>query len=523
MEFIDDYIKITDESIVSYYSVNTHIDIVTMNNIFIEILKSLSSNLSTTINSTINSKILSMVTDIHSNLSTIKSDIIIKLHESKKDYIEDIKTIISNNSLTNNEKLNSIIERNNDNLLTKTTLIINDVVPKNQEKIYSQIETCIKSFCYSITSDTSKLLELNQKDDNNSKNIIENIDKQFTNMISIIQQPIFSFIQSSEERTSSGIQQVKEYLTSQQNNQGKLSSELNEFLNKYKNNSSTKGNISEAELYYILQSIMPSDEIIKVGSDTATCDLKVNRMDKNKPSILFENKDYIRSVNTDEVKKFERDIQIQKIHGIFVSQKSPITFKNNFQIDIINGFIHVYIPNAEYDIDKIKLAIDIIDNLSLKLENLSNSTEDELSISKEDMYDIIEEYRIFINQKTQMMDTIKLVNKQLLDKMEEIQLPKLKKLFIKIGNIENDNEFKCTLCNNWSGKNKASLGAHIRNCKFNPKNKDLSNQVETTIIENIDIQIPTPEIKIDTQEVFENQIKEKQEKSIKKSKGNSSK
>jgi len=493
MEFVDDHIKITDEAIISYYRENTNIDIVTMNHIFIEILKSLSSNLSSTINTTINSKILSMVTDIHSNLSTIKSDIIIKLHDSKKEYIEDIKTILVNNSLTNNEKLNSLLERNNDNLLTKTTLMINEVIPKNQDKIYTQIESCIKSFCSSITQDTSKLLEYTNKDDTNIKSIVDNVDKQFSKMITTIQQPIFTFIQSSEERTNNGIQQVKEFLTTQQTNQGKLTMELNDFLNKYKNNSSTKGNISEAELYYMLQSIMPSDEIIKVGSDTATCDLKVNRMDKSRPSILFENKDYSRSVNTDEVKKFERDIQTQKIHGIFVSQKSPITFKNNFQVDIINGLIHIYIPNAEYDIDKIKLAIDVIDNLSLKLENISGSSEDEYSICKEDMDEIMEEYRCFITQKTQMMDTIKLVNKQLLDKMEEIQLPKLKKLFIKIGNIENDNEFKCTFCNTWSGKNKASLGAHIRNCKCNPKNKDNFNSIvtndlqENLIIENIEL------------------------------------
>jgi hypothetical protein len=43
-------------------------------------------------------------------------------------------------------------------------------------------------------------------------------------------------------------------------------------------------------------------------------------------------------------------------------------------------------------------------------------------------------------------------------------------LFIKIGRLENDNEFKCHFCNVYSGKNKASLGAHMRNCKLNPKN-----------------------------------------------------
>ena len=92
-----------------------------------------------------------------------------------------------------------------------------------------------------------------------------------------------------------------------------------------------------------------------------------------------------------------------------------------------------------------------------------------------------------------MIDTIKLVTKQLIDKMEDIQLPKLKKLFMKLGNIENDNDFKCTFCNSWSGRNKASLAAHIRNCKFNPKNKEIniltnieqSNEEVTTNIQNI--------------------------------------
>ena len=489
MEIQEHSITINDETIVSFYKTNTNLDIVSMNHIFIEILKKLSTNLSSTINSTINSTILSLVTDIHSNLSSIKSDIIIKLHESKKEYIEDVKTILSNNSLTNNEKLNALIEKNNDTLLTKTTLIVNDVIPKSQDKNYLQIEGCIKSFCNTITQDTTKLLEISNKDEVKIKSVVDNIDNQFNKMISTIQQPIFTFIQSSEERTNSGIQQVREHLSLQQQTQQKLTNELNDFLNKYKNNSSSKGNISEAELYYIIQSIMPSDEIVKVGTDTATCDFKVNRIDKNKPTILFENKDYSRSVTTEEIKKFERDLQLQKNHGIFVSQKSPITFKQNFQIDIINGLIHIYIPNAEYDSNKIKVAVDIIDNLSSKLQNISNTNEQEYSVSKEDMEEIIEEYRVFVSQKLQMIETIKNINKQLLDKMEEIQLPKLKKLFIKIGNIENDNDFKCNFCNTWSGKNKASLGAHVRNCKFNPKNNDCV--VVEPIISELEINMPS--------------------------------
>ena len=502
MENKKDSITITDEVIVSYYRENTNIDIVTMNHIFIDILKNLSSNLSTTINSTINSKILSIVSDIDKNISLMKSDILLKFHESKKDYIDDLKTILYNNISSNNEKITIVIEKTNELLLSKMSTMLNDIIPKNQESTYLQIESCMKTFLSSITQDTSKLLEITSKIDTTNNNdtliktFINNIDTHLTQMFSTIQQPIFNSIQSSEERTNSNIQQIKENNILQQNIQETLRSEMHVFLNRFKNNSQFKGDVAETELQNMILSIMPSDEVIRVTSDTATCDIKVNRKDKTKPNILFESKNYKNSTTTQEVKKFERDLQLQKMHGIFISQVSPITFKDNFQIDIINGLIHVYIPNGNYEIEKIKIALDIIDNLSLRLNDLSKEQNDDYSINKESLDEITEEYRLFGIQKLQMLETIRLVNKQLVDKLEEIQLPKIKKFLMNYGTIENDNDFKCTYCNNWSGKNKASLAAHIRNCKLNPKNTDTEitnivviEQVSNETINIVDLNI----------------------------------
>lgn len=421
-------IIITDPTIIAYYEENENIDIVTMNHIFIDILKTLSSNLSETINSTINSKVLNLVTEINSNLVNTKHDLMMKLLESKREYIEDIKTIVNTSTLSNNEKINAIIEKNNDSLLTKTT---------------------------------QKLMEINSKD----------VDKMMTS----IQQPIISYINSSEERTNTNLTQIKDSVSHQNVTQSKLSLDINDFLGKYKNNSQFKGAVAETDLYYMLQSIMPTDEIIKVSGSTATCDFKVNRQNKQKSCILFESKDYTQSVPSDEVSKFERDVQMQKHHGIMVSQRSPITYKNPFQIDIINGLIHIYIPSADYNTEKVKIAIDIIDNLDMRLKNLESVSDDGfVKISKTDSDDIAEEYRQFGFQKSQMLDTIKSINKQLVDKLDEIQLPKIKQFLVKTGNIENDNGFKCTFCR-WSGKNKASLGAHVRNCKSNPKNVTISS------------------------------------------------
>ena len=473
MEITNNSITITDATIVSYYKENASIDIITMNHILIDILRKLSSNLSETINTSMNGRILSVVSNIEKNITTLKTDFNEKIYETKREYIEDIKVVLTNNSLTNNEKINSILEKTADNILTKTTLLINDVVPRSNEKIYSQLEGCIKTGCLAIEQDTKKLLESNNKDETHSKDLITNIDNHFSKMVLNIQQPIFSFIQSSEERTTTGIQQIKDGVVIQQHFQEKLTNELNEFLNKYKHNSSIKGNVSETELYHMLQHLMPFDEVLNVSTETASCDFRVNRNNSNKPSILFENKDYKRTVSTDEVKKFERDIQIQKTHGIFISQKTPITFKENFQIDIIGGLIHVYLPNTNYDTSKLKIAIDLIDSLSNKMDVINNTFEsDTYQVNKEEIDELSEEYRNFGMQKMAIQETLRQMNKQLLDRLEEFQLPKIKKILVKLGIIENDTDFRCNYCNIWSGKNKASLAAHTRSCKGNPKNKE---------------------------------------------------
>jgi hypothetical protein len=494
-------ITITDETILSYYRENPHVDIVTMNIMLIDILKSLSTNLSATLNSTATSKILSIVSDIDKNISSFRNDIITnfneKMNQTKKEYVEDLKTQLTNNILSNNEKLSSLIDRNADTILARTTssitAIINEIVPKSQDKNYLQIENCIKTFCSSIEQDTKKLLETKHKDENSSKIIIDNIESNFSKMVSSIQTPIFQLVQSSEEKTIGGIQKVKEEMSQQYLIQEKLTAELNDFLNKYKHNSSLKGGVSESELYFMLQSIMPSDEIIRVSSETASCDFKVNRKNKDKPTILFENKDYSRSVSTDEVTKFERDLKTQKAHGIFISQKTPITFKDSFQIDIINNLIHVYIPNCQYDAEKLKTAIDIVDNLSAKLNiiNSANEVDDDhmYPTTKTDIEDLANEYRNFAIQKVSILEMVKANSKQLLDKLEEIQLPRIKNILIKFGLIDNEN-LKCPHCNVYEGKNKASLSAHLRNCKANSsKKKDENSESDIEEHEKIEVEI----------------------------------
>lgn len=430
-------ITISDATILDFYEKNPHIDIVSMNLLFIDILKKLGSDLSKSISD--------------SKLAELEG--IVK--SMKEGFPKEIKSLLNSSSIENVDRVNSLLERNTSAIMDKTTNILNDVIPKNQGVYQKQIEGTIREFYQSLSSDTKRILELKEKEGTSVKDI---------------QQPIFSFISACEERTNSKIEALRESSSVQALEQEKMGGHIMEFLNKYKHSTTTKGSISENILYGILQNIYPSDEIVDCRSATASGDFIVNRKDSNKPTIMFENKDYKLSVDTREVGKFERDIQAKKCHGIFLSQSSPITFKECYQIDIIDGLIHVYVPNAEFSLEKIRIAADIVDRLAPALKMVEDEyTPDNISISMNEIERITEEYKAFATKRGEMIDYIKLTSKQMLDNMDEFILPSLNSMLVSAGKMDSNNSLVCPFCKKYTGKSKQSLAAHTRKCKMNPK------------------------------------------------------
>lgn len=476
-------IVITDDTIISFYRENPQIDIVSMNHVFIDILKKLSTNLNETLVNSVNTKILNTLTELSGSISTIKHDVsnlsrdmltqmTNKLLDNKKEHLDSMNLILSSNTLSNYEKIGSIIEKQNETLIAKTTSIITEVIPKTHDTYQQKVESSISNLSSIITERTKELMETITKDtpENSIKEYLKQIETQMDRTLQCIQQPIYAIIQSSEQRTTNELQGLKEKLITHTAGQDTLSLDLREFLNKYKYNSSMKGNVSETELFYILQQLFPTDEVIDCRGETATCDYRVNRLNKAKPPILFENKDYTRSANTEEVNKFCRDVTLQRCHGIFLSQNSNITYKNDYHIDLIDGLVLVYICNVQYNRERIRIAVDIIDNLAPKMEYISKITTklNGFHIPKEDLDILLEEYAEFNAKKTQLTEMVRNTTKQTIEKIEELQMGALKRVLTKNGAITPDEDLKCKFCNSFSGKNKASLAAHIRGCKSNP-------------------------------------------------------
>ena len=145
-----------------------------------------------------------------------------------------------------------------------------------------------------------------------------------------------------------------------------------------------------------------------------------------KGTILVENKNYDLAIQKDEISKFLRDVKAQKCHGIFLSQHSGIQYKPNYFIEIEDGCVLIYIHNVEYSEEKIRTAVDIIDNLSNKLAELSiHDTENGLVIEKDLLDRINAEVQVFINKKERICTIVKEQGKTLLAELDELRLPDL--------------------------------------------------------------------------------------------------
>jgi hypothetical protein len=438
----------------------------------------------------------------------------ILLHEFKTEFKEDSKisvdmenntnriidkTMLALNEVNNNSlnKITSLVEQNTNHLVERTKNIINDIIPENQDKCTHQIQENIKSFFTLLHEDTKKIITnnseittflskyqekinisektsseilgelktlLNKNKEDNISHFIQNFDTKYNLLLQGIQTPIVSVINSSEERINTMLTSLNNTTKEQNISQNKVMTDLEEFLNKYRN-SSFKGQLGENHLCSVLTKMYPTAEIVDTSKLTSSCDFMLKR--ENKDTILIENKDYNVNVDPKEVKKFMGDCETRTSHGIFLSQNTGITSKNNYQIDIMNGKILVYVHNCEYMSHKIQIAVDIVDTLSQKIKelNLEDKT-DEMVFSREVMEEINSEYQLLISQKEAIIHYVKEFQKNIIIKLEEIRLPKLENILPLNLTSLNANKMvhKCEKCNTFATDSSRSLSAHQRWC-----------------------------------------------------------
>ena len=459
----------------AFYHEHPHLDFEKMNIMFTDILVSIMHTTNPENNTNITSQILNGIANIQSQLTNQQVEydkqLFLKLTEFKKEYIDDLKMILSSNIA---DKIAPLIKESNGSILDKTQILLSELVPKNNENLSRQINDSIKSVGLFIIEEIGKRSKLDEEPLSQSSldEFIKMIDANFSNVIDSTRK----MVDSNKEATFSQYSSI----TSSQN---ALLSEVKDVLKKMEN-SSSKGKISENIVLNILRGLFPSAEVEYVGSQKESGDIMIHRKDKQK--ILVENKCYeSKTVGSDQVKKFIHDVDTQNCSGLFLSQEGGIVNKHNFEINIHNRNVLLYVHNVNYDPEIIKIAIDIIDSFKSKLDEIT-LTED-YSISNDTLEEINKEYQLFVEQKLSQLKMVKDFSQKMIKSIEDVQLPSLEKMLSSRFGYTISGKFICDKCH-FVGKNRLALSVHKRTCDKTP-----TEEVGDVAPINIQLTLPPPE------------------------------
>tara|TARA_B100000424_G_scaffold271078_1_gene272404 strand:- start:1550 stop:2872 length:1323 start_codon:yes stop_codon:yes gene_type:complete len=437
----DEYaITIKNKRIFDFVKNNPDIDLETLNLLMIDFIEKINTNMNKTLINTINKEILNSVKQLESKLQ----------YENNK-YVENIKTTIELNSNKETEKINALLSKNTQEFSEK----LNNFSSTSHDKFKDSLNQ--------INSSTINELKDHISKNSGSKEFMHTFETKLQD----IQKPMYSFFNTQQEQL---IKKLAEN-DCDKSKQDTVITQLTDFLNKWKNSSTHKGNYGQNMLEGVLNSAYPSAEVVNTSGFKASGDFILKR--ESKPTILVENKDYKSNVNNEEVKKFVRDVNEQQTHGIFLSQASGIISKNNYQIDICEGKILVYLHNVEYNPDIIKSAINIIDNLAYKVEVIENDEGE--TISKEIIDGINSDFQIFLNKKQTALNTAKDIQKRLITQIEELAFPSLADWLDNKGVSTTTCTFECDVCK-MVFANKRALASH----KKVHKNVEIKNVVIDT-------------------------------------------
>ena len=331
------------------------------------------------------------------------SDLDKKINYFKETVSDDLKNIIN---LNNNEKIAPMLKEYMQTFQDRTKIMLTETIPKNNDFLVNTIAL-------------------------------------------------------TENRIKENLSEIKGNVNSNQDKQLKLSTDVSLLLNKMES-APGKGQISENSLGNILNLIFPNAEINNVANTKESADYILLRNGIH--DIRFENKNFGKNIPTKEVLKFKRDMEINNSSGIMLTQNFGISSKDNFEIEIINNNVYVYLHNVQYDADKIKTAVAIIDHI--KKEMCNKELIKEISLDKNTFAKINADFIKLIEQRDSIIITIKKYNEKLISEVRDIEFPALSDFIaINSGSTESK-KFICQYCGKIPKKNNfRGLETHQRTCK----------------------------------------------------------
>lgn len=475
-------LTLSNKKILSFFNDRPNLDVEQTILSFIDIMQRLSESINGSIDNSLVQNILQRmqsietnVSSINGNLEIVSKDISLKLNESRTEFIEQLRLNLTANVST---EITPLIKEQADHLFEKTSNIIKDILPQNNDSLSQILSGFQREICSSIDQDTQKLIagsinssslaEFLSKIENQIGSSQKDLESKIQNNLSTTTQILGNSQLSIEQklesqrvdsRTEYG--SLKEICESNKTRNEETNTQTSEILKKL-GNSSHKGIISENFLVNVITPLYPCAEIKHVGqTEKESGDIILIREAKH--TILIDNKNYeSQNPSTEEVNKFIRDVKKNKCCGILISQHTGIALKENWEINIEDGKVVIYLHQVNNNPNIIKTAISIIDAQQKFYDSQKINGETELAISKEQLDQIHVQFREFTSKRIEIIKRMDENHKSEKKLIEELLLSELDNYLQKFYQYTS-NCIKCDYCSK-SFKNRQALAGHHKGC-----------------------------------------------------------
>lgn len=459
--------SLKSERAIKFYSDHPELDFDAVNIIFVDLLEKLVHNMSNTLNqnlsidllkqisnkiNTLEQRTLDIDTTTKNYVDTLKTNVENSVSSQKEYILNSLRDLIKSDSQENYININKLFSQNYEQLTSKIVSNLQQLpkeVLSNTHSSISQITDEIQKNYISITQEIQNTL-VNKSTDDFSQQIATLIESKYSELDSSMKTRIEMMMTQHTATNTEILERVKPIKS------------VEEYFSNM-NNSNKKGKQGEAKLEPILASILPHADIQNSSGTSKSGDFIIKR--QNTTDILIDTKDWDVQVRQDEVTKIIRDVDKHKCNGILMSQNSGIALKNDWEINVHNNFVIIYLHNVEYNPDKILSAIQIIDALHpiiLKQANLEHE-----SISSDTLLDLNKEFQDIIAQKRRIIEQIEENNKNLIREVGKLDIPTLSNILKTKFSQPDEMIYKCDFngCD-FVGKNPKSLSAHKKKHKI---------------------------------------------------------
>jgi len=323
--------------------------------------------------------------------------------------IDFLKMVDKIQNQNNPESVNHMIMQNIQSVLCS------DVVQNHQqeliEKHMNELKTMLKDMNDSDMPNSSRTDAL--------KEYMNNFEMKSSMLLQNAQQPIYSFLSSSEDRLQQSISSIKKE-TSLDDESRTILKDISNMLSRLPEHICNEDALSKK-----LTKLYNTADIRNVLCDDEKQQVLMKRF--RKPTTFFQLVSQDENVNNEQITDMLACVSEQNCNGILLSNHSGFSGKKDFHIDIHNNNIIVYIHNFAKNEDKLQMAIHIVDGFISRMNEISNVNTTGVHITQDLLEKINNEYQLFISQKTAVVDLLKENQKKVINQMDEIKFPCLDK------------------------------------------------------------------------------------------------